>query len=74
MATMLDSPKGPDHWYVAQGAPQNDASTAARRWECRRLFSYDSELCRHVQADACTSALSSGYLLIQTDLPPPGCT
>lgn len=72
MATMLDSPKGPDHWCVAQGTPQNEGSTAARRWECRRVFSYGPELCRRVRDYACSFAFSSGYLLIQTDLPPPG--
>jgi hypothetical protein len=69
MATMLDSHRGNDHWYVVRVKPQKEGSTAPWRWECLPLIVSFEEICKCGPGSAATSTLSPSDHFIQTDLP-----
>ena len=69
MATMLDSHRGNDHWYVVRAKPQEEGSTAAWRWECLHVIVSCAEICKRRPGFASPSTLSPSDRFIQIDLP-----
>jgi hypothetical protein len=44
MATMLDSRKGPDHWYEVRVKPHHEVPTAPWRWVSPRYLLIQTDL------------------------------